>query len=197
MMAIDSGGRKVCLCRSGSSPRCAGSRSSALITRRGWRPRFHDVRAWQVVQNQAVDQVRLRAAEPCEAGEITALAHRSKGYWGYDQESLDRVRELLTVRSDQIRDERVIVAERDGVLLGFYQLGGEPPDAELMDLFIEPDAIGTGLGRRLWEHAVKSARERGSTICGWNPIPMPSRSMCGWVPPVSANGKSHRNVYCH
>ncbi len=108
-----------------------------------------------------MDQVRLRAAEPCEAGEITALAHRSKGYWGYDQEFLDRMRELLTVHSDQIRDERIVVAERDGVILGFYQLGGKPPDAELMDLFIEPDAIGTGLGRRLWEHAVRSARARG------------------------------------
>ncbi|MGH3886948.1 MAG: hypothetical protein ACRDSZ_10330 [Pseudonocardiaceae bacterium] len=42
-----------------------------------------------------MDQVRLRAAEPREAGEITALAHRSKGYWGYDRESLDRVRESL------------------------------------------------------------------------------------------------------
>lgn len=108
-----------------------------------------------------MDQIRLRAAEPREAGEITALARRSKGYWGYDQESLDRVRELLTVRADQIRDGCVVVAERDGVILGFYQLGGEPPDAELMDLFIEPNAIGTGLGRRLWEHAVRSARERG------------------------------------
>ncbi len=108
-----------------------------------------------------MNQVRLRAAEPREACDLTALAHRSKGYWGYDQASLDRVRELLTMCSDQIRDQRVIVAERDGVILELLSMGGEPPDAELMDLFIEPDAIGTGLGRRLWEHAVKSARERG------------------------------------
>lgn len=111
----------------------------------------------------AVDELRLRAATPSEAGAITELARRSKGYWGYDQAFLDRdrVRELLTVHPEQIRDERVVVAERDGVLLGFYQLGGEPPDGELMDLFVEPDAIGTGLGRRLWEHAVRCARERG------------------------------------
>ena len=106
-------------------------------------------------------QVRLRAAEPHEADDITALARRSKAYWGYDQAFLDRSRDLLTVRPEQIHGESVIVAERDGTLLGYYQLGGEPPEGELVDLFVEPDAIGTGLGRRLWEHAISSAGKRG------------------------------------
>jgi ribosomal protein S18 acetylase RimI-like enzyme len=105
--------------------------------------------------------IRLRAAEPHEADNITALARRSKAYWGYDQVFLDRVRDLLIVRPEQVRDERVVVAERDGTLLGYYQLGGDPPAGELVDLFVEPGAIGTGLGRRLWEHATNSARERG------------------------------------
>lgn len=30
-----------------------------------------------------------------------------------------------------------------------------------MDMFIKPAVIGTGLGRMLWEHAVRSASERG------------------------------------
>ncbi|HWD04379.1 MAG TPA: GNAT family N-acetyltransferase [Amycolatopsis sp.] len=46
-------------------------------------------------------------------------------------------------------------------LLGYYRLDGTPPDGELVDLFVDPTAIGTGLGRRLWEHAVAQARERG------------------------------------
>ncbi|MQA11102.1 MAG: GNAT family N-acetyltransferase [Pseudonocardiaceae bacterium] len=86
---------------------------------------------------------------------------RSKAYWGYDLEFLERVRELLSIGPEQIQDDRVIVAERDGVLLGVYQLSGEPPEAELTDLFIEPAAIGSGVGRTLWEHAVCAARARG------------------------------------
>jgi GNAT superfamily N-acetyltransferase len=105
-------------------------------------------------------QIRLRSALSCEAGRITALARRSQGYWGYDHEVLDRMRDMLTINADQIRDGLVVV-EQDSTLLGFYQLGGEPPDGELMDMFIEPAVIGTGLGRMLWEHAVKSASERG------------------------------------
>lgn len=105
--------------------------------------------------------VRLRAAEPHEADDITALTVRSKGYWGYDQAFLDRVQHMLIVRPEQVRDDRIIVAERDGTLLGYYHLGGEPPAGELVDLFVDPVAIGTGLGRILWEHATNSARERG------------------------------------
>lgn len=71
------------------------------------------------------------------------------------------MRDMLSMNVDQIRDGLVVVAEQDSTLLGYYQLGGEPPDGELMDMFIEPAVIGTGLGRMLWEHAVKSASERG------------------------------------
>jgi GNAT superfamily N-acetyltransferase len=45
--------------------------------------------------------------------------------------------------------------------VGYYQIAGEPPHGELADLFLEPEVIGTGLGRALWEHAVTSARRAG------------------------------------
>lgn len=108
-----------------------------------------------------MDRIGLRAAEPHEAAAITGLARRSKAHWGYSQDFLDLVRDMLTVYPDEIRDERVVVADHAGTLLGYYRLEGEPPDGELADLFVEPRAIGTGLGRRLWEHVVASARTRG------------------------------------
>lgn len=63
--------------------------------------------------------------EPSEAEEITALTRRSTGHWGYDREVLDRMREMLAVSAEQIRAGHVVVADRDGVLLGYYPMGGE------------------------------------------------------------------------
>jgi ribosomal protein S18 acetylase RimI-like enzyme len=103
----------------------------------------------------------LRPALPSEADDITALTLRSKAYWGYDREVLERMRPMLTMNPDQIRDGGVVVAEQDGTMLGYYQLRGEPPDGELVDLFIDPRLIGTRLGRMLWQHAVASALNRG------------------------------------
>ena len=108
-----------------------------------------------------MDELRIRAAEPDEAGALTELTRRSKAYWGYPQAMMDGWADMLSVSSAAIRDGRFVVAERDGVVVGYYQLTGRPPNGDLADLFLEPEAIGTGLGRVLWEHAVASARRAG------------------------------------
>ncbi|MGW1102437.1 GNAT family N-acetyltransferase [Streptomyces sp. NPDC002540] len=56
--------------------------------------------------------------------------------------------ETLAVSPAAMRDGHVVVAERDGAMVGYYQITGEPPHGELADLFLEPEVIGTGLGGR-------------------------------------------------
>jgi len=47
-----------------------------------------------------------------------------------------------------------VVAEHGEALLGFYRLTGEAPVAELADLFVDPMAIGRGVGATLLADAV-------------------------------------------
>jgi GNAT superfamily N-acetyltransferase len=84
-----------------------------------------------------------------------------RAHWGYDQAFLDACRSELTLTPQDVEAQRVTVAERDGRLVGFYALAGEPPEGTLEDLFVEPDHIGTGVGRILWEHAIDVARTLG------------------------------------
>lgn len=61
------------------------------------------------------------------------------------------------------------VAERDGRILGYATTSRArsnwlpPPEGagELTNLYLEPEAIGTGVGHLLFEHAVADLRERG------------------------------------
>ncbi|MEV5968132.1 GNAT family N-acetyltransferase [Kribbella sp. NPDC051952] len=108
-----------------------------------------------------MNEIVLRTAEPGDSEMLTALKRRSKAYWGYPQTMLDQWADQLTVSVAAICDGGVVVAEQDGVLAGFYHLIGEPPTGELSDLFVDPEAIGVGVGRSLWEHAVASARSTG------------------------------------
>jgi GNAT superfamily N-acetyltransferase len=105
--------------------------------------------------------LHLRAGRKDEARLLTELALRSKGHWGYDQAFLDACRAELTLTPQDVEVQRVTVAERDGHLVGFYALAGQPPEGTLEDLFVEPDHIGTGVGRTLWEHAIDMARTLG------------------------------------
>jgi GNAT superfamily N-acetyltransferase len=106
----------------------------------------------------------LRAARPDEAGVLSELALRSKAYWGYDQDFLDACRAELTFDPADVPARRIVVAESAGQVLGFYSLDGQPPQAELGNLWLDPVAIGTGLGRRLWQHALEVARGAGFTV---------------------------------
>ncbi|HEV2780140.1 MAG TPA: GNAT family N-acetyltransferase [Actinophytocola sp.] len=108
-------------------------------------------------------EVVLRAARADEAGVLSELALRSKAHWGYDAEFLAACRAELTLSPAEVAAGRVVVAEVDGTVAGFYTVDGAPPDGELGNLWVDPRAIGTGLGRRLWRHAVGTARAAGFT----------------------------------
>ncbi|MEE1941706.1 GNAT family N-acetyltransferase [Streptomyces sp. TRM 70361] len=105
--------------------------------------------------------VRIRPARAAEAAALTDLALRSKAHWGYDAAFLDACRDELTVAADEVVRRRATVADRDGRVLGFTTLEGEPPVGVLGMMFVEPRAIGQGIGRLLFRHTVTAARELG------------------------------------
>ena len=103
--------------------------------------------------------LRLRPARSGEEGELTELAVRSKGHWGHDAAFLARSRVALTVRPEHLERWIVRVAERDGAIVGVSAV--DPEAAELELLFVEPAAIGTGVGRALLCDALEHARAAG------------------------------------
>jgi GNAT superfamily N-acetyltransferase len=103
----------------------------------------------------------IRPARLSEAASLSDLALRSKGYRPYDAAFLEACRAELTLTSSYIETHEVCVCERQGRIVGFYALDEKPPGGELDYLFVEPDAIGHGYGKRLLLHAVETARRRG------------------------------------
>lgn len=109
--------------------------------------------------------LNIGPARPDEAVALTRLALASKAHWGYDDAFMERCRAELVVRDRDLSDQRVFVARAEsGELLGFYLLIGlEGTRAELDMLFVEPAAIGTGVGGALVRHALEAARGAGFT----------------------------------
>lgn len=105
--------------------------------------------------------MRLRVARAEEAGSLSALALRSKAYWGYDAAFLEACRVELTFSPATCGSGTVWVAERTGRLLGFSALSGTPPHGELAALFVDPPAIGHGVGAALLRATLRHAYRRG------------------------------------
>ncbi len=105
--------------------------------------------------------LRIRPARPGEAAALSELALRSKAHWGYDAEFLERVRPLLTFQERDLLGAGVRVLASAHGAVGVYRVSGTPPAGELEDLWLEPELIGQGWGRRLLEDALALAAELG------------------------------------
>jgi GNAT superfamily N-acetyltransferase len=104
----------------------------------------------------------IRRAEERDRDELARLSFHSKAYWGYDAAFMESVREQLTPSASYVAGGRVFLAEApNGSILGFYGFLYEDERLWLYDMFIAPEAIRTGIGRMLWNHAVEFARTTG------------------------------------
>jgi len=106
----------------------------------------------------------LRPGRPSEAPALSALALRSKGFWGYDAEFLARCQDDLAVSPAQVDGRRLVVAVMEGSLSGYVRVGGTHPAGELEALFVDPPWIGSGCGRLLLERAIAVAASEGMTV---------------------------------
>lgn len=107
----------------------------------------------------------IREALPQEASLLSRLALRSKAHWGYSQDFLDACRSELSVDASRLgTDDYQCFAAFDGdLILGFYTLGSVSAGSyELEALFVEPEHIGSGVGRVLIQDAIQRLSTRGA-----------------------------------
>lgn len=103
--------------------------------------------------------IREAHAEELEA--LTALCLRSKAHWGgYDADFMAACVDELTLRPEHLGPG--LVVWDDGALRGVAQVSVTREEAHLEDMFIDPSAIGQGLGRKLFDWATSFALTRGA-----------------------------------
>jgi GNAT superfamily N-acetyltransferase len=118
----------------------------------------------------------VRAATPADAGAIGTLAARAwrVAYTGLLAPAIlarldgdEQAAEWAAYLSDLPAADRVWVIEQAATVCGFARTGWAP-DADLPagagevhGLYLDPDHIGMGFGRRLYGHAVGDLVERG------------------------------------
>lgn len=106
-----------------------------------------------------MSEIVIRRAQAGEAEALTALCVRSKAHWGYDGAFMQLSRASLTVSDTKIAGGRVLVATEGDRIVGVAQI---EPDGELGKMFVDPPAMGRGVGRLLFEAAVAIARRIGA-----------------------------------
>ena len=84
-------------------------------------------------------------------------------YRRHDAAYLAEANRLVSLSAEDLARDEAWAVERHGKPVGFYRLTLHGDLAEIEELFVEPEWIGHGIGRKLFEHAVASARRCGCT----------------------------------
>jgi GNAT superfamily N-acetyltransferase len=100
-------------------------------------------------------------AKPEDAAMLTEIAFGAKRHWGYPEHSIQSWRDILTIRPEFIAANVTYAAMENNRVVGFYLLTTESDGLHLDHLWIAPAAMGRGIGRALFKHAIEQARGLG------------------------------------
>jgi GNAT superfamily N-acetyltransferase len=105
--------------------------------------------------------MQITRARAEDSDVLTEIAFAAKRHWGYPERWIQSWREILTMRPEFISANVAYAATGDGRAVGFYVLTTENDGMHLDHLWIMPHAIGRGIGRALFAHAVEQAKRLG------------------------------------
>ncbi|MBZ4037152.1 GNAT family N-acetyltransferase [Flavobacterium sp. 17A] len=90
---------------------------------------------------------------------LTEITKKSKAYWGYSEEQLEKWSNNLTVTADYIQTNPVFNLVDENQIIGYYSyLKKEDNQVKLDNLFILPEYIGKGFGSFLMNDFLERMR---------------------------------------
>ena len=101
--------------------------------------------------------ITCRPARPSERAAINDLAFRAKAHWGYSVAQMEAWRADLALAPTLIARQQVLVALHDGALSGVVAIDGDSGEWRLEHLWVDPFAMGQGIGRALLRAACACA----------------------------------------
>jgi ribosomal protein S18 acetylase RimI-like enzyme len=104
---------------------------------------------------------QILPAKPEQAAALTQIALSAKAHWGYPARWIELWMPQLTFEPGYFEENESWVAEIDQVPVAFYTLLEKDGEAWVENLWVSPEFIGKGVGKRLFFHALELSRQRG------------------------------------
>lgn len=106
----------------------------------------------------------IRRARINDAEILSKIAFAAKSFWNYPESWLKLWKDALTITPEFIDEHEVYLAESDEKVLGFYALILDDEKVQLEHLWISPENIGGGIGKKLMADAIEKAKSLGANF---------------------------------
>ena len=100
-----------------------------------------------------------------DAKQLSEIAFESKGFWNYSKNQLESWQEELTIYPSHLENQNGFVYKIEDKIVGFYILEMKNRSTISLEfLFVLPDFIGRGIGKKLLKHAIEKSKERKALV---------------------------------
>ncbi len=119
------------------------------------------------------DPFHFAPATPDQQDLLQDLTFRAKASWGYDAEFMELLRDDIAITPEMFARDSFMTAVRDGAVIGYVQLTPtDRPDVLYMEnLYVAPEAQGSGVGRALIEWGFAETARQGYDWLEWDSDP--------------------------
>jgi GNAT superfamily N-acetyltransferase len=109
-------------------------------------------------------EIHIVDAKEQSLADINGLIARSKAHWSWPREYLKEALPLHRISLAYVRGNHCFeVLDAHDRLIAFFSVVVNDTRVVLDNLWVTPELIGKGIGRRACEHVFRLARERGWT----------------------------------
>ena len=115
--------------------------------------------------------IRIREGRSDEFERLREIAIAAKAHWGYALARVQEWAERGDFEPESLSKRLVYVAEIEGEPVGWASLIPRGMVGWLEDLWVDPQWIGRGVGRLLFEHVAKEAGQLGFRRLEWEAEP--------------------------
>jgi len=106
--------------------------------------------------------MRIVKARAGWAGELTRVAFAAKAFWGYPGSWMARWAKILTITAPYLEGHPTYVARSGARIAGFYSMAIGGRRVSLEHFWVLPQFMGRGVGRLMFRHFERRAREAGA-----------------------------------
>jgi len=108
--------------------------------------------------------INIRRALPKDAAILSEIAFSAKAHWGYPDHWMEMWRSQFTFSADYFIEHESWIAELDDSPVAFYTLEEKDGSGWVENLWVSPEHMGKGIGKRLFLDALSRSRLKGYLV---------------------------------